>query len=287
MIYDSIRLYCRYVDISLRSQMQYKAWFLMRFVGHFLVTGTEFLGCVALFNRFGQINGWTLPQMGLFYGMISLCFAISEAAQRGFDIFPNLIKSGDFDRILLRPRSAAFQVLGQEFQLMRVGRFTQALVVLIWSARRLDMQWTVANLALLLIAVGGGVCLFSGLFVLQATICFWTTESLEIVNCTTYGGVETAQFPVTIYRPWFRSIFTFVIPLATINYFPIHALLNLSDPLGSTRWIQWISPLAGVAFFLVCLQCWRFGVKHYTSTGSGRFPDGALPKRHCNYTSSF
>ena len=268
MIIDSIRLYCRYVDISLRSQMQYKASFLMRSVGHFLVTGTEFLGFVALFNRFGQINGWTLPQMGLFYGMISLCFAISEAAQRGFDIFPNLIKSGDFDRILLRPRSPAFQVLGQEFQLMRVGRFTQALIVLIWSAKRLDIQWTVANLTLLLIAIVGGVCLFSGLFVLQATICFWTTESLEIVNCTTYGGVETAQFPVTVYRPWFRSIFTFVIPLATINYFPIHALLNLRDPLGSTRWVQWISPLAGIAFFLVCLQCWRFGVKHYTSTGS-------------------
>jgi ABC-2 type transport system permease protein len=61
---------------------------------------------------------------------------------------------------------------------------------------------------------------------------------LEIVNCTTYGGVETAQFPITIYRPWFRAFFTFVIPLATINYFPIHALLQMRDPLGSTRWIQ-------------------------------------------------
>src|SRR5262249_45459773 len=268
MIIDSIRLYCRYVDISLRSQMQYKASFLMRSVGHFLVTGTEFLGFVALFQRFGQINGWTLPQMGLFYGMISMSFAIAEGVQRGFDIFPSLIKTGDFDRILLRPRSPAFQVLGQELQLFRVVRFTWALVVLICAAARLGVPCTASNLTPLLTAVSGGACLFSGLFVLQAAMCFWTTESLEIVNCTTYGGVETAQFPVTIYRSWFRSIFTFVIPLATINYFPIHALLNLRDPLGSTRWVQWISPLAGVAFFLVCLQCWRFGVKHYTSTGS-------------------
>ena len=268
MRFDALRLYCRYVDISLRSQMQYRASFVMRSLGHFLVTGSEFLGFVALFQRFGQINGWTLPQMGLFYGIISLAFAISEAAQRGFDIFPSLIKSGDFDRMLLRPRSTAFQVLGQEFQLMRVGRFAQALIVLIWSAGRLNMQWTAANITLLLIAVAGGVFLFSGLFVLQATMCFWTTESLEIINCATYGGVETAQFPVTIYRPWFRAIFTFVIPLATINYFPIHALLNLNDPLGSTRWLQWMSPVAGLVFFLVSLQFWRFGVRHYTSTGS-------------------
>jgi ABC-2 type transport system permease protein len=99
-------------------------------------------------------------------------------------------------------------------------------------------------------------------------MCFWTLESLEILNCTTYGGVETAQFPVTIYRPWFRVLFTFVIPLATINYFPLHAILNRKDSLGSTPLLQWISPLAGVIFLLVCLQVWRYGVTRYSSTGS-------------------
>jgi ABC-2 type transport system permease protein len=265
---DSLCLYRSYIAVSVRAQMQYRASFVMRSAGHFLVTGIEFLGFAALFQRFGQIQGWTLPQMGLFYSMISIAFAITEAFMRGFDTFPNLIKSGDFDRYLLRPRSTAFQVLGQDLQLMRIGRFSQALVVLFWSAGRVGASWTPANVLLLCTGIAGGVCLFSGLFVLQATLCFWTTESLEIVNCATYGGVETAQFPVTIYRPWFRGIFTFVIPLATVNYFPIHAMLNLRDALGSTPLLQWLSPLAGVVFFCVCLQCWRIGVRRYASTGS-------------------
>ena len=151
---------------------------------------------------------------------------------------------------------------------MRIGRFSQALIVLLWSAAQFNSFWTLPNVILVCAAIAGGVCLFAGLFVLQATLCFWTTESLEIVNCATYGGVETAQFPVTIYRPWFRAIFTFVIPLATVNYFPLHAVLNLKDALGSTPLLQWLSPLAGVAFLVVCLQCWRFGVKRYSSTGS-------------------
>ena len=268
MFLDSLHLYRSYIAVSVRAQMQYRASFVMRSAGHFLVTGIEFLGFVALFQRFGQIQGWTLPQMGLFYGMISLAFATTEAVMRGFDMFPNLIKSGDFDRYLLRPRSTAFQVLGQDLQLMRIGRFSQALLVLFWSAGRVNASWTPANVLLLCLGIAGGVCLFSGLFVLQATLCFWTTESLEIVNCATYGGVETAQFPVTIYRPWFRAIFTFVIPLATVNYFPIHAMLNLTDALGSTTLLQWLSPLAGVVFLCVCLQCWRIGVRRYASTGN-------------------
>jgi ABC-2 type transport system permease protein len=267
-VIDSLKLYGRYVEASLRSQMQYRTSFLMKSSAHFMVTGLEFLGMAAVFQRFGQIRGWTLPQMALFYGIISMSFATSEAVARGFDIFPRMIKAGEFDRILLRPRSTAFQILGQELQLMRIGRFLQGAFVLLWAMWRLNVEWTIPHLLLILSAIAGGVCLFSGLFVIQAAICFWTTESVEILNCATYGGVDLAQFPISIYRPWFRGIFIYVIPLAAVNYFPAHAILSLDDPLGSTRLLQWVSPAAGVLFLWLTLQFWKFGVRHYSSTGN-------------------
>src|SRR5689334_13464940 len=109
---NTAKLYLHYTSLSLRSQLQYRANFVIRTLAHFLITFLEFLGLAALFKRFGHINGWTLPQMAFFYGTISIAFAIAEAVPRGFDMFANYIKSGDFDRILLRPRSAALQVLG-------------------------------------------------------------------------------------------------------------------------------------------------------------------------------
>src|SRR5262245_21643467 len=133
------RLYCRYIGISLRSQMQYRLSFLMHATGHFLITALEFLAFAAVFQRFGHINGWTLPQMALLYGIISVAFAATEAVARGFDIFNRLIKAGDFDRVLLRPRPAAFQVLSQDLQLMRIGRFTQGFMVLVWASWQLDI----------------------------------------------------------------------------------------------------------------------------------------------------
>jgi ABC-2 type transport system permease protein len=95
-----------------------------------------------------------------------------------------------------------------------------------------------------------------------------TLQSLEIVNSFTYGGVETAQYPLSIYKSWFRKIFIFIIPLGCINYFPAMAILEKSDSLKSPIWFQWISPMAGVIFFLISLKIWKFGVKHYKSTGS-------------------
>jgi ABC-2 type transport system permease protein len=266
---NALTLYLRYISISFRAQMQYRVSFVLQTFAHFLITASEFLGLIFVFKRFGQIKGWTLSEVALFYGMIALAFAIAEAVPRGFDRFDRFVKTGDFDRILLRPRSTALQILGQELQLMRLGRFIQGAAILIWASKSLHILWTFPRTFLFIAAILGGTCLFSGLFVLQAAICFWTVDSIEIMNCATYGGVEAAQFPLTIYRPWFREIFVFIIPLATINYLPAHIILNRPETtLGAPVIVQWLSPTVGLLFLLICLGFWRIGVRHYRSTGS-------------------
>ena len=261
-------VYGRFLEISIRSQMQYRLSFVMLSLGHLVSTGIEFIGILVLFDRFGSLRDWQLAEVAFMYGVVNIAFSISDAATRGFDMFGTMVKSGDFDRLLTRPRSTALQLAGQKLTLRRVGRFAQGLVILIWASTMLDIDWTLARTALLVFAVLGGAALFAGLIVMQATLAFWTTETLELMNTVTYGGVETTQFPVSIYRPWFRDIFIYVVPLATVSYFPTLAILERSDPLGSSVLFQYISPLIGFVFLAVTLRIWQFGVRHYRSTGS-------------------
>ena len=262
------RLYRRYISISIQAQMQYRASYIMQTVGHFLITAFEFVAIWALFQRFGSLQGWSLPEVALFYGLISVAFSINDALTRGFDIVHRLIKDGTFDRILLRPRSTILQLMGYEFTLKRFGRFAQGVLIATLGAVNLGISWHVGKVLLVLWAVIGGGCLFVGTILIQATVAFWTTESLEIMNTLTYGGIETAQYPMTIYPPWFRKFFTFVVPLACVNYFPLLTVLDKTDPLGSPTWLQPLTPVAGVLFLCFGLLFWRFGLKHYSSTGS-------------------
>jgi ABC-2 type transport system permease protein len=261
-------VYLKYVLMSFRSQLQYRASFLMMTAGHFLVTVVEFFGIWALFSRFGSIKGWDLREIAVFYGIISICFAVSEGLGRGFDVFSDQVITGEFDRALLRPRTTFLQVLAHDFQLMRAGRMTQGVVVLVWGLADMAIAWSVPKAFLLAGSIAGGVMLFLGLMIIQATMTFWSTQSLEVMNSFTYGGVETAQWPISIYGGWFVKVFIFVIPLACVNYFPVMAILEKPDPLGSPAWLQWLSPVAGAAFFAVSLKVWDFGVRHYRSTGS-------------------
>ena len=266
---SSIRLYFRYVGISIRSQMQYRASFLMMSLGMFLVAATEILSIWALFSRFGSLRGWRLEEVALFYGIVSTAFAISESVSRGFDVLERMIRTGNFDRLLLRPRGTAFQVAAGEWQLKRVGRLAVGLIVLTWAGQKLDVRWIPGGLALAALAILCGACLFYGLFVLQATLTFWTVEGLEVANCVTYGGNETGQYPLSIYRPWFRKFFVFVVPLGCVTYFPVLAILGREDTaLGTPPWFHVVAPLIGIVFLLVSLRIWQFGVRHYRSTGS-------------------
>ena len=267
---NGLRLYLRYAELSIRSQLQYRASFIMQALGVFVLTGIEFIGITLLLSRFGQVKGWTLSEVALFYGMTSITWAICDSLGRGFDMFGSMLKAGDFDRLLLRPRSTVLQLLGQELTLRRVGRLLQGLLVLgyaVWGPG-VQAAWTVPRVVLLLFTIPCGVCLFFGLVMLRATSAFWTTETLEVWNAFTYGGVTMSQYPLAIYRPWFRNFFTFVIPIGCINYFPGVAILGRSEPLGTPPVLLWLAPLAGPLFLLCCLQAWKFGVRHYHSTGS-------------------
>jgi ABC-2 type transport system permease protein len=264
----ALRLYRAYAAASIRGQLSYRASFVVAAIGIFLVTASEFVAVWALFDRFGQIRGWTLPEIALLYGMISITWAICDAIGRGFDIFGTTIKAGDFDRLLLRPRSTVLQLLGQELTLRRVGRLAQGLFVLGYAAAAGTIDWSPARAALLAGSIACGACAFLGLLVLQATSAFWTIDKLEVWNAFTYGGLTMSQYPLPIYRSWFRAAFTYVIPLACVNYFPAVAILGRVEPLGAPPIVGWLAPLAGPVFLALCLQVWRIGVRHYRSTGS-------------------
>jgi ABC-2 type transport system permease protein len=263
-----VRLYGRYVMASIRAQMAYPASLAMMTLGAFLITIIEFVGIWALFRRFGQIGGWRLGEVALFYGLVSVTFAIADAISRGFDIFGSVfVRTGAFDRLLLRPRSPALQLVGYEVRLTRIGRFAQGATVFALGLTMTRIHWAPGSAAILAFAVAGGVALFSGLMVLQATLAFWTVESLEAVNILTYGGEAAAEYPLNVYAAWFRDFLTFGVPIGCVTYLPMLAAMGRPDPLGTPAWIMPLAPTAGFAFLGLSLLAWGQGVRHYASAG--------------------
>lgn len=262
-----LSLYFHFVKVRIQSQMEYRVSFIMETLSHFCVTFLDFTTIAIIFSRFRALEHWTLWEVAFFYGLVGIAFGFAEMVGRGVDVFPGLVQRGEFDNMLVRPLGTFFQVFAYQFQLRRLGRMSQAFLVMMVASAKLGVSWSIGKALFLVAAILGGSCFFLGLFVIAATICFWTVQSLEVFNIFTYGGVEAAQYPMSIYRYWFRTFFTFVIPLAFVGYFPALILLGKPDPNGAASLLSWLGPAVGPIFFAVTLIFWRFGVTRYQSTG--------------------
>jgi len=259
-----MRLYCRYLVMLLKCQLQYRTSFLLLMLGQFFIPFSMFAGLYFLFDRFGQLQGWSFYEVALCFGVIHMAFAIAECFARGFDAFSSLIVRGDFDRLLVRPRGTIVQVLGSAFEFTRFGRLLQSVLVLGWAIYHLPIDWSLLRVVTLGLMIASGVVIFAGIFMLTATLSFWTIQGLEVANIFTDGGREMAQYPLNIYQKWVTRFFTFIIPFGCVNYLPLLYILDKAE----AHSLYALTPLAGYAFLLPCLLIWHFGVRHYRSTGS-------------------
>ncbi len=258
-----IRLYRHYVSIVVRGMMQYKASFLLNSLGQFLVSFSVFLGIYFMFRRFHQVRGYSYSEVLLCYAIVLMEFSLAEMWARGFDTFSGLVRSGEFDRVLVRPQGEILQVLGSRFELTRLGRMSQAVVMLVYAFCTAEIHWTVGRVCTFLFMLVGGTAVFSGLFLIYAALCFFTLEGLKFMNVLTDGAREYGKYPLDVYGKRVLQFATVLVPYALIQYYPLQYILGrTANP------IYIFLPLAAVLFLLPCYGLWRFGVRHYKSSGS-------------------
>jgi ABC-2 type transport system permease protein len=224
-----------------------------------------FAGVYLLFERFGDIQGWTIFEVFMSYAIIAMCFAIAECFARGFDKFPDMIRNASFDRVLVRPRGTVLQVLGSGFDIKRVSPFVFHIIVLIVAIIFGDVSWSFARVVMLFNMIIGGSIIFCGIYMLQATVAFWTIDGLEFANIFTHGIRQHAIYPLNIFPRGITIFLTFVIPFGTITYLPLQYLHGRIYGMG---WLYAFVPLLGSLFIVPCMLAWRYGVRKYRSAGS-------------------
>ena len=258
-----MKLYFKYVSMLLKCQMQYKVSFILTVIGQFLVSFTTFLGLYFMFSRFNSVNGFTFSEVILCFSIVLMAFSITECFVRGFDVFPQLIKTGNLDRILVRPRNEIFQVLTSNVDFTRIGRLMQAVLMLIYAVPVSGIIWSPDKVITIVVMIIGGIVMFSALFVLYAGISFFTIEGLEFMNIFTDGGREFGKYPFSIYGEGVLKFFTYIIPLALFQYYPFLYLTGKSGNIGLI-----FLPLMGFVFMIPCYSIFKYGIKRYKSTGS-------------------
>ena len=137
--------------------------------GHCAATAIEILCVFALFHRFDSVGGWTFGEAAVFYALVNIMFARRHAEPwlRGVRhrlrahrrLRPRAAAAARGRPAARRPRSAA----------VATGTLLQASVVLVFATSLAPIAWDASTVAIAMWAMAGGVALFFGILVLQAT----------------------------------------------------------------------------------------------------------------------
>lgn len=239
-------------------------------MGTITITLFEFGAFALILPRFENIGGWRLGEVAFLYGTINTAFGLMDLIFSGFDPsnFGRQVRLGTFDQLLLRPQNITIQVLGSQFALRRVGRIFIGMAILAFSFSLTEIIWTPAKLILIPVVILSQIAFFGGLFIIGATISFWTIESIEVANIFTYGGSEMISYPMHIYPDSLRRFFTFILPAIFLNYYPALFILEKPDPFNMPSFAAWLAPFSGLIILLAALRFWHYGISHYQSTGT-------------------
>jgi len=258
-----MKLYVKFFAIHLKSQMQYKLSFILVVLGRLIFTIGALIGIFILFDKYHSVQGFELEEILLCASVMLMAFAIAECFARGFDMFPSMVRNGQFDRIMVRPRNEIFLILAGQMEFTRIGGLLQGVAVLIYAIYKGNVEWTADKIFTFVMMIISGVIVFASLFLLYAGICFFTLEGLEFMNIFTDGGKNFGQYPFAIYGEPVLKFFTFVIPHALFQYYPLLYVLG-----RTTNKFYMFTPFIAMLFVFPCYMFWRFGVRKYKSNGS-------------------
>lgn len=230
-----------------------------------LVVITDPISLIFMFSRFGNIGEWSVYRILLIYAIAVTSFGFAETFCRGFDQFPwRMIRTGDFDRLLLRPASLIAQVAGSFFHIHRIARVFGGTCAIAYCLIHLNVPLNLPDLIMLAGALTGGFFAYAGVFLFTSGLAFFTVSSLDWIYIFTNASYQVTRFPMDYMPKILKYLFTFFMPMLVISYYPASAICGW----GESYYKGYLALPAGLIFFLLSTFIWKFGVRHYKSTGS-------------------
>jgi ABC-2 type transport system permease protein len=264
---ELVRIYLRLVGARVRGQLEYRASLVLQLLGTAALTVIDFVAILVLFENVDALDGWTLEEIALLYAIATISFALTDLVVGHLDLFPQMIRDGTFDQILVRPLPSLLQVVASDFSLRRIGKALQGGGVLVFALVRLELDWTPGKMLVLVGAVLAGTVIYAAVWVALATVAFWIVDAIEFVNAFTYGGSFLAQYPLTIFGRWLRGLVLFVLPLAFVAYFPALVLLDRESGLPLPAELGYLTWVVALVAALIANVVWTGAVRHYRSAG--------------------
>jgi ABC-2 type transport system permease protein len=248
--------------------LEISGWMIYRFNFALFLIG------LSLFNLFGPLlmyliysnnlsfPGWTFGQVLFMMGTFSLVtgldhFWFESIAWKSSE----LIMSGRFDAYLIRPIKPLKYLCLSNPDIDALAEVVTGLAIILYSIYTFNIQITAISFLMYIIIIFAAILFLGSLNIFTASLNFIFVKAHSIMDFF-YEIKLFGRYPLNIFGNIGYFIFTFIIPVGMIAFYPSQAIL------GRANWnIVFSSIITAVIFFGASLLAWNAAIKKYTSAG--------------------
>ncbi len=249
--------------VSVQLGSQYRSDFLVGGVMALFWLSWNLVPMWVVWQKRPMIAGWSFPEALLVAAWFTLMRGVLEGAvQPSLVAVVEHIRQGTLDFVLLKPADAQFLVSTAKFESWRAADAIGALVIGGYALHRVAHPPAASAIAVALLLTLAGAAVLYAVAIVVVAAAFWVVRLDNLIYL--FNSIfDAARWPLTVFRGFWRILFTFIIPLGLITTYPAMALLNKLD------WPTALRALGGAMLFVALARvAWTRALKHYTSASS-------------------
>ena len=266
---DTLSLMGVYMKTTMKAWFQYRVDAILRSLAVFLRESTGIIVIYFTLLKFDHLNGWNMYEMLFLYSLLFLTYGIMIIFFTGLRDFGEMVRNGNFDRFLLRPRGLLFQLIFMDADwFAAIGHGGLGTVLFVLSAGRVGICWDVWTFFYYLLAVAGGVLIQGAVFLILATLNIYLLETGSLKSLLYWNFRRFAGYPISIFHKAVQFCMIYVVPFAFVTFFPAQYLLHKPDSVQYPAVFLYLTPVVGSIWYLLAYLFWRYSIRWYKSSGN-------------------
>lgn len=260
-----LKIYLHYFKQFWKTRLVYKTDFVLNSLSQMFNLATSLAFLTLIFTQVESINGWSFAEMLFLAGIGGVAMNMHHIFMLNIiNLGDDYIVKGELDRFKVRPLNVLFQVYADNIRDENVPKLITNIALIIYASNQIGLNLLQAEYIIYgTPAFLSAVLTFGSVYLAVSTLGFWMARSRPL-TWIVFRLSDFRRYPYGIYAAPIRAVLITLVPLAFASFFPATFFLEK----GSWGTMQLLSLFAGPVFFSIAYSFWKYGLSHYSSTGS-------------------
>ena len=180
----------------------------------------------------GGLNGWGSGEAAFLFGLSMFSHGLQDLFFIRTRSVDELIRFGELDRMLLMPLGLFGQFCMIGLNICGLYDLIPAVLLFAWGCGQVGFVWSAGNIFGVLLVIAGGTMISLAFYTVTGCLAFWFPKSSSLEDLNLRLIEKMTAYPLTIYPQALQAVFSFLVPLGFISFYPACGFLGMDSGIG-------------------------------------------------------